>query len=148
MVKLLIADEPQMQVSDLENRLQMVPSYTLNILRKLREDSGETYQLLIGADSLSNLHTWYHAQELVSEFGIITYPRDGYLVTEEQLQKNWAPQTAEKLIKSIIPGSFFKISSTEVKFSMEKSTDRHHIINSTGLTEEITEYIRKNNLYR
>ena len=54
---------------------------------------------------------------------------------------------AEKLMQSLICGTFFEISSTEVKNSMEKRAFRHHIIEKQGLHPAVSEYIRKRGLY-
>ncbi|MBR2345902.1 MAG: nicotinate (nicotinamide) nucleotide adenylyltransferase [Lentisphaeria bacterium] len=148
MVQLLIAGEKNMSASDFENQLQLSPSYTLTILRKLREMTGENYLLLIGADSLMNLHTWYHAGELVDEFGIITYPRNNCPVSWEYLCRFWDKKNAGKLFDSQIPGTFFEISSSEVRNSMEKNSSMGNIISRTGLTAEVAGYIEEHRLYQ
>lgn len=148
MIKLLIADQPEMQVSDFENRIKLSPSYTIEVLRRLQKETGEKYSLLIGADSLLNFHTWYHAGELVDSVDLITYPREGCEVTPEKLGAFWDDQTVDKLMKSLIPGTFFKISSTEMKISMEKNGIRHHIIEMEGFPPQIAEYIREHRLYQ
>ena len=147
MIELLIASEPGMSVSDFENRLRLSPSYTVDVLRRLREETGETYILLVGADSLHELHTWHEARALVREFEIVAYPRDGWDVSERTLAANWDAPTAKRLADAVIPGKFFKISSSEMRFSMEKSLSRRHIISSDGLTAEVAAYIRTHKLY-
>ena len=147
MVKLLINCRENMSVSDLENRLQLVPSYTIDILRHLYRETGEKYLLLIGADSLLALHTWHEAAALVKEFDFITYPRSGQEVTTKKLLRNWDAPTAEKLAATVINGDFFKISSTDVRFSMEKNTFQSNIIQQDGLTDEVAVYIAAHNLY-
>lgn len=147
MVELLIAGEKNMTVSDFENRLQLTPSYTIEVLRHLQQETGEKYILLIGADSLLNLHTWHKAAELVSEFQLITYPRKNAIVTLEKLTHNWDRETAKKLLQSMISGDFFEISSSEVRFSMEKKEFQHNIINSGILSAGVEKYIKEKNLY-
>ena len=147
MTALLIAGEPEMSVSDFENQLKLSPSYTIDILRELRSRTGETYHLLIGADSLQNLHTWHKASELVDEFPLISYPRNGAEVSVEKLLLHWKKEKAEKLMQSMISGDFFEISSSGVRFSMEKNALQSHIIKSGMLSAEVADYIRKNNLY-
>ena len=147
MVKLLIAGEPHMSVSDLENRLRLTPSYTIDILRHIYRETGEKYLLLIGADSLLALHTWHEAAALVKEFDFICYPRDGQVVTAEKLECHWDRKTAKKLAAAVIDGDFFKISSTDVRFSMEKNTFQSNIIQQDGLTAEVAAYIAEHKLY-
>jgi len=143
----LIAGEPHMSVSDLENRLRLTPSYTIDILRHIYRETGEKYLLLIGADSLLALHTWHEATALVKEFDFICYPRDGQVVTVEKLECHWDRETAEKLAAAVIDGDFFKISSTDVRFSMEKNTFQSNIIQQDGLTAEVAAYITEHKLY-
>ena len=147
MVKLLISGEPDMEVSDYEDRLRLSPSYTIDVLRRLHLDTGEKYRLLIGADSLLNLHTWHEADALVREFEIITYPRNGATVTADALSTHWDRETAEKLAATEIPGKIFEISSRELRFSMEKILSPRHIIRGDGLTGEVAAYIMEHGLY-
>lgn len=147
MVKLLIAGEKDMSVSDFENRLQLTPSYTIDVLRRLHQETGEKYILLIGADSLLALHTWHKAPELISEFELLTYPRINAEVTLEKLCAYWDEKTAEKLLHSMIGGDFFEISSSKVRFSMEKKQFQRHIIDSGILSAQVAEYIKEKKLY-
>ncbi len=147
MVRLMIENEPDMAVSGFEADAGIHPSYTFNILAELERQTGIRYTLLIGADSLLMLHTWFNAEELVRTTDFITYPRRGSEVTMEKLREFWDEKTAEKLIKSMICGTFFEISSTETKISMEKKGFRHHIIEEHGLLPGVSEYISKHSLY-
>ena len=103
--------------------------------------------LLIGADSLLSLHTWHRAEELAEKTDFIVYPRAGSAVTMEKLLKNWKRETAEKLFNAMLEGTFFEISSTEVKNSMEKNGFRYHIIEWENFPPEIAGYIRQYDLY-
>ena len=47
----------------------------------------------------------------------------------------------------MLPGTFFEISSTEVKNSMEKNGFRNNIIEKAVFPEVIADYIRTNGLY-
>ena len=72
MLKLITAGVPEYEVSDIEYRRRRVPSYTFDILEDLNKIPGEEYLLLIGADSLLDLHTWHRAQELAERFEFLT----------------------------------------------------------------------------
>lgn len=148
MIKLLINDQPGMSVSDFESRSGLSPSYTFDVLTALKQYCQENYMLLIGADSLLSLHTWYRAEELAEMYEFIIYPRSGSDVTPEQLHAVWNEKIAKKLYNSIIPGTFFEISSTEMKNSMEKNTFTGHIIDVRGCPVEVTDYIRRKHLYK
>ena len=96
MVELLIKDESNMSVSGIEAKIAKRPSYTIDILLELEERSGIRPALLIGADSLLQLHTWHRSAELAKEWQILTYPRKSSPVSKEILQEHWDAKTAEK----------------------------------------------------
>ena len=145
MVKLLIAGKYGHIVSDLEYRRRRTPSYTFDILEDLNRDPEEKFQLLIGADSLLELHSWYRAAELAERFELLVYPRPGCEVTIEKLEQHFTPASAEKLYSSMLDGKFFEISSTNLRFSMAKSASWSNIISMTP--QPVAEYCRRHGLY-
>ena len=145
MVRLLTTGREGHFVSDLEYRRRKEPSYTFDILEDLNCSGKEKFQLLIGADSLLSLHTWYRAQELAERFEVLTYPRPGYDVTLESLREHFSAETAEKLLQGCLDGKFFEISSTNLRFSMEKSATWDNIISMTPAP--VAEYCRRHGLY-
>ena len=75
MVKLCLANEEHIKVSDCENTLPR-PSYTINTLEYLREQHPEhQFSLLIGGDNLQKFHLWKDYQKIIDSFGLIVYPR-------------------------------------------------------------------------
>ena len=147
MVELLIKDESNMSVSDIEAKIAKRPSYTIDILLELEEKSGIRPALLIGSDSLLQLHTWHRAKELAGKWQILTYPRKNSPVTGETLLEHWEEEIAEKLCSGVIPGKFFEISSTEIRNSMEKNTFTGNIKCMTENIPEIGDYIVRHQLY-
>ncbi|MBE6367590.1 MAG: nicotinate (nicotinamide) nucleotide adenylyltransferase [Lentisphaerae bacterium] len=145
----LAAEEiPGCAVSDIEERRKFDPSYSFRVLGALAEENPDAeLQLLIGQDSLEQLHTWYCAKELVSRYDIIAFPRRGGgtrpgedLVLPEEF---WGHEAAEKLRNSLIPGEYVEISSTILRKELAKNANVQHIINA-----KVLEYIEKNALYR
>ncbi|MBR1415339.1 MAG: nicotinate-nucleotide adenylyltransferase [Prevotella sp.] len=54
------------------------PSYTWNTLQHLTEDfPGYTFTLLIGGDNWQLFPRWYRANDIVSHYSIVVYPRRG-----------------------------------------------------------------------
>lgn len=146
MVKLLIGGEPGFALCDIEGRLKLTPSYTIDVLAAAEHELKQPVQLLIGGDSLRDLHLWHRAEELVRRHEILTYPRRGEMPEAGELDRHWPPELARKLRSGILDGSFFEISSTNVRNSMAKLTGTVHI--NSGVPESIEEYIRQHNLYR
>ncbi len=148
MAELTIAGRNNMSVCRIEEELRLTPSYTILVLEAWRERFGEIPALLIGADSLLELHSWHRAPELVARCRIISYPRNGSTVTARELARHWPDETVEKLLSGMIPGDFFEISSSELKKRMEKSAEAGDIIQlKEYLSESVCTYIIKNGLY-
>ena len=58
------------------------PSYTINTLRYLRENFGSDMQfsILLGADNIENFDKWREYEEILSDYQLLVYPREGYSV--------------------------------------------------------------------
>ena len=146
MLRLLTASEPGNFVSDVEKRRQQSPSYTFELLEELNSRPGEDVLLLIGADSLLELHTWHRGVELAERFEVLTYPRPGAEVTQELLRRNFPGKTAEKLFSGLLAGKFFENSSTNLRSAMAKSANWSDIISLTP--PPVAEYCRRHGLYK
>lgn len=65
------------EVSDVEFNLP-TPLYTINTLRHLQQTIPHTrFVVVIGADNLAQLNKWYKWEEIVRDFEIYVYPRQG-----------------------------------------------------------------------
>ena len=148
MVEATIAGKDRMSASRIEEELHFSPSYTFEILEAWERRFGASPVLLIGADSLRELHSWHRAEELIDRFRIVSYPRNGRRVTVEELARHWPERTAEKLLAGILPGDFFEISSSELKNRMEKFTAAGDIIHlKEYLAPGVCDYIVRHGLY-
>ncbi len=82
MAKLAIENEEGMKVSDFEFHLPR-PSFTIRTLEKLKTTWPENqFSLLIGGDNLTIIHKWIEYERIISEFGLIVYPRPGFEVQD------------------------------------------------------------------
>jgi ribosome-associated protein len=150
MVKMLIDGTDSMSVSDIEYRLKLDPSYTIKVLSAWEAEQGEKPLLLIGADSLLELHTWYQAEKLVNDYEFMVYPRRGSSVNREDLLRHWSSAVADKLLSSLLPGEIFEISSSEIRESVAKSAQWCDIMKSekTLTTEaDVLRYASEHHLY-
>ena len=76
-------------VDDIEMKMDP-PHYTIRTLDALKKREPENdFTLVIGADNLENIHLWRDSARLLSEYGVVVYPRKGYdaINIREQLQK-------------------------------------------------------------
>ncbi|MEI7526497.1 MAG: nicotinate (nicotinamide) nucleotide adenylyltransferase [Mariniphaga sp.] len=110
MVELAIEDEPGFRVSDFELHLPR-PSYTIHTLENLKINYPEhQFVLLIGGDNLKILHKWFEYRRILDEFGLIVYPRPGYINQEDSLFLN----------TTFVTAPLINISATEIRKKLNK----------------------------
>ncbi|WP_176014329.1 nicotinate (nicotinamide) nucleotide adenylyltransferase [Victivallis sp. Marseille-Q1083] len=144
MLQLATAGQRDVAVSDFERQVRLSPSFTLEILDRLRQrQPQDRFQLLIGSDSLQMLHSWHRAAELVREFEIIVYPRSGALPDRAELSAHWPSETVDRLAASIKKLPFFRISSTEIR---KKVANGEKV--SNFIPEAVAKYIEEKKLYQ
>jgi nicotinate-nucleotide adenylyltransferase len=144
MLKLTLEDTPEIIISDIEQRAELEPSYTVKILSMLQQEyPDDKLQLLIGEDSLAQLHTWHKANELVAEWEIITYPRKGEKADKQELLKHWNSKETDILLKTKLQMPFFEISSTDVRIKIRNGENPENMIN-----KRVFKYITDHGLYR
>ena len=143
MLKIAFKEWNNIEISDLEYHLNLEKSYTFEVMKEVEKIyNGAKLKLIIGGDSLKNIHTWYKVQELVSKYDIITYPRAGEELVFNDLEKILTHENIEKLQKNIINAPFFEISSTILKKKLANNENA-----SIFIKDEVLEYIKLNKLY-
>ena len=145
MVKLIADRIPGCEVSDIEARKCFDPSYSYKVLDALQSEYPDSeLQLLIGQDSLEQLHTWYCARMLAEKYAILAFPRKDEKSGCLQLPIDfWGKKLYEKLQKSLIPSEYIEISSTNLRKELAKKANVEHIIN-----KDVLRYIEEHGLYR
>jgi nicotinate-nucleotide adenylyltransferase len=100
-----LADDPYIHVSDFEFHLPR-PSYTWNTLQALRHDfSDREFVLMIGGDNWEHFPRWYRADDIVSHYRLVVYPRRGSDIDTATL-----PPTVQ-----VVEAELLDISSTDVR---------------------------------
>lgn len=75
MARLAVSDIQGVEASDFEFSLP-IPSYTYATLCRLRDAYPEhDFRLIIGGDNWASFPRWRNPDEIISEFGVIVYPR-------------------------------------------------------------------------
>lgn len=123
----------QIKVSAVEFVLEK-PSYTINTLRYLRENFGAEMQfsILMGADNIENFQRWRNYEEILRDYPLLVYPREGYSVE----------QFADK-ITFLKDAPLFDFAATDVRRMIAEGDDfRDKVGNS------VANYIKQNKLYR
>ena len=75
MVRLAIADNPSLNASDIEFHMPK-PSYTIDTLAYLTDKYPQhRFRLIMGEDNLQHFHKWKNHEVVLSDFGLMVYPR-------------------------------------------------------------------------
>jgi len=107
-------------VDDIE--LSMAPPhYSIRTLDALRDREPENrFTLVIGADNLQSFRKWQHYGRILSEYGLVVYPRDGfdmYALVNDLLSENSSYRI------ETIEAPLVNISSTHIREGLEKGED-------------------------
>lgn len=89
------------------------PQYTVRTLHELKKREPENdFMLIIGGDNLATFTQWKDYQEILLEFGVMVYPRDGY--DSEAAKAALLSENRDYRIE-IIDAPIVDISSTEIR---------------------------------
>lgn len=145
MLELIVSGNRGFSVTDVELQDEGDTSYTIDTLETLQRAFPD-YDLvfIIGMDSLTQLHTWHRASELVHKFDFIVYPRPGYLMPSfSELSVNFGAKLATKLGNSVVDIEPIDIAATEIREMIGKKRSAVDL-----LPQEIVDYIQDNKLYQ
>ena len=141
MLDLALAEMPFATVSDYE-LVRAGVSYTILTARHYAETYGANLRLLIGADSLCELHTWRQARELVAEFAFVVYRRPGYILpSAAELHTRFGP-AGPQLLETVVDAPEFAISSTNLRHTLKEEKDCDAL-----LSPAVLRYIHAHRLY-
>lgn len=144
MVELATSTNPHFSISHIEMH-RPGPSYTADTLRLLKEQYGTGTDLyfVIGGDSLKDLPTWYHPDEILAQLaGLVAVQRPGYREDSEynkQLETR-LPGLMQHLVSVVVPQ--MDISSTDL---------RRRVATGRSITYQVPaaveDYIKQYSLY-
>ncbi len=136
MAELASQRDPQFEVSDIEiNRPGL--SYTVDTLEELRRIHGTSscIYLVIGADSLLEIDTWYAPDRVFDLATVVTVPRPGKDLTSMD------PRWRDRVVTVRLPE--IEISSTDIRQRVGKGLSIAQMV-----PEEVAGYIEERGLYR
>jgi nicotinate-nucleotide adenylyltransferase len=132
LVQLAIDDNPKFRASNVEFHLPK-PSFTINTLTYLTEKFPlETFSVIMGSDSFSNIHRWKNYEKLVEQYSFIVYKRPGFEVAE----------TYDANV-TILEAPLLEISSTYIRSQIKEKKNVRYV-----LPEKVWKYIEDSNYYR
>ena len=133
MARLALTEEPYIKASDYEFHLSR-PSYTWNTLQHLSQDYPQhRFTLIIGADNWQLFSQWRNSREIIENYPIVIYPRDGYPVDEVSLPPN----------VRLVNTRLYNMSSTLIR---QLITDGRGV--RRYLHPDVISYIESNHLYK
>lgn len=133
MVRLALEEEPRLTASDYEFSLPR-PSYMWHTLQSMSRDYPERrFTLLIGADNWARFDEWFAAKDIIANYPVVVYPREGTPLNTEQL-----PVGVTVADTGLVPGS-----STEVRRLIAAGKPFDSLV-----PPRVAEFIRSHGLYR
>ncbi|WP_305150308.1 nicotinate (nicotinamide) nucleotide adenylyltransferase [uncultured Duncaniella sp.] len=108
------------------------PSYTINTLRYLEKRyPRHTFKLIIGSDNWKIFDQWKDHESILSDFGVVVYPRPGYPVG-----------TIYEDGVDVINAPMADVSSTFLRKAIARGKDMTYF-----LPNGVFDYIKQNKLY-
>lgn len=131
MLEIAIGDAKGLNICDIELAMPR-PSYTINTLRYLaKRYPRHNFKLIIGSDNWKVFDRWRESDAIMSEFGVVVYPRPGYPVS-----------TIYDDGVDLINAPVADISSTFIRNAISRGKDMTYF-----LPPGVYDFIRNNNLY-
>ena len=143
MIRLAISGYENMSVNTIE--IEMAEQLgrqnkTIETMCELRKQYDEPLVFIIGADNVAKLHTWYKAEELVSEFGVFVISRDGIDVEKLIQEDEWLNKNISYY--DVVDEAVNSASSSEIRENVKQG------LSIDGLVcEMVKQYIYEHQLY-
>lgn len=139
MARLAVEGIPGIRVSDFEFHLP-IPSYTYNTLTELKKAYPDIdFSLIIGGDNWANFDRWRNPQEILSEFGIIVYPRPGEDISPSLHSSLFTLDSTKIRILESAPQ--MPISSTEIRHLLRRDSTLNEFSSSHQISKDNSSFI-------
>lgn len=144
MLKLATEADIRFSVSDIEVQRGGV-SYTVDTLRALREiHRNADLFLIVGSDTLVDLHTWHRTDEIMKMCSVATFLRPGEDAMKTIEEKVRLPDTQrEQLLENVVDAHRIGISSSEVRMRLAEGLSIRYLV-----PPEVEMYIYEHGLYQ
>lgn len=97
------------------------PHYTIRTLDALRErEPDNEFTLVIGADNLDLMHKWKEHGRILTEYGVIVYPREGFDIAA--IRSTLMEENPDYKIR-LIDAPMVDISSTQIREGLARGED-------------------------
>lgn len=142
MVELAIQGSPWFEVSTVELEREG-PSYSIDTIRELKKKySDSEAALIMGFDSLLELHSWKNYQSILKESKIITAFRPGYpILTDNQHWPSFLQPYNRQIL--VLEAPLLDISSTWLRVELMYGRSIRYLV-----PDQVIDYINTKGLYR
>ncbi len=131
MLEIALKDAKGLNICDVELSMPR-PSYTINTLRYLaKRYPRRNFKLIIGSDNWKVFDKWKDSESIMSDFGVLVYPRPGYPVG-----------TIYDDGVDLVNAPVADISSTFIRKAIARGKDMSYF-----LPHGVFDFIKKNDLY-
>lgn len=145
MVRLAIQGEPLFDLSD-HDLTRAGPTYTVQTVAHFRQRFGPGVRLawIIGADSLAELHTWYHVGDLADACDLLTAVRPGWERPDlSALRAAVGPDRLARIESHVLDTPRIDISSTDIRARVRAGRSVSYLVPAP-----VAEYIERHRLYK
>lgn len=141
MLRLALAGRPRLEISRLELERGGV-SYTVDTLAALRERHPDwDLWLLLGMDSLRELHFWHRVDDLLALCTVATLERPGIDRPLEDVP-GFPPEVSRKLLQTVARGRPVAVSSSEIRARIAQGRPIGYLV-----PPSVEAYIQEHRLY-
>jgi nicotinate-nucleotide adenylyltransferase len=144
MLQLATETDMRFTVSDVELRRGGL-SYTFDTIQDMATtDPKAEHVLIVGSDTLVDMHTWHRIDELLEMCSIATFLRPGLSsLAEIEERINFDVSRKEELTSRIIESHLVEVSSTEIRMRVAEGLSIRYLV-----PNEVEMYIYEHGLYR
>lgn len=128
-------------VDDIEFGMPL-PSYTVRTLDALQAREPENrFSLIVGGDNLHTMLSWHEGERIMTQYGIVVYPREGYNLVRDCRVLREKHHNAERIfsdspefrhkplrIKLLRDAPLIDISSSQIREMVSRGEDVSHLL--------------------
>ncbi len=144
MLDLAVAGNPAFRIEQSEKD-RPGPSFTVDTLEELgRRHSDADFYLLIGSDTLGELHTWHEPARIVGRAALLVVARPGFpVVTQERFREGLGLPEGFPLRVEQIEAPLIHIASRELRSRAAAGRSLRYLV-----PRAVVVYIQEKRLYR
>jgi nicotinate-nucleotide adenylyltransferase len=143
MLEAALEDSLAFELCDLEIRRDG-PSYSVDTAKELRRlHPGAELYLIVGADTLKELHTWRNVYELLALCRVVSFGRPGMEPggpPPDSIRLD--PPWPERLRRDLSPGRMIEISSSDIRHRVAEGMSIRYLV-----PRAVETYIAEHGLY-